>query len=58
MKAAIKRFIRDETGVEKVEYGIMLCLILIGAFTLARTLSVWVSTKLSILPASASAATP
>ena len=57
MQAAMKRFIRDETGLETVEYGVMLALIVIGVLFSIRTLIGLVS-QMYTVTASAIATAP
>ena len=47
MKAVIKRFVRDERGLETVEYAIILGLIVAATITLIITLGTWVQTQFS-----------
>jgi len=41
----VKRFIRDEQGLETVEYAIILGLIVVGTIGLVVTIGQWVKTK-------------
>ena len=42
---AVKRFVKDERGLETVEYAIILGLIVAATITLVVTLGTWVSAQ-------------
>jgi len=50
----VKRFVRDEQGLETVEYAIILGLIVVATITLISTLGTWVHDRffdvVSVLP--------
>ena len=45
MKAALRRFIKDERGLETVEYAIILGIIVAGTIGAVVTLGGWVATQ-------------
>ncbi len=45
----VKRFITDESGLETVEYAIILGLIVVGTIVLIGTLGVWVKDRFQIV---------
>jgi Flp pilus assembly pilin Flp len=47
----VKRFIKDEQGLETVEYAIILGLIVVGTIGLVSTIGTWVHTKFSAVSA-------
>jgi Flp pilus assembly pilin Flp len=49
MKNMLKRFVRDESGTETVEWAIMIGLIAVAAIALIVAVGAWVVTKFSQL---------
>ena len=47
MKAIVGRFIRDERGLETVEYAIILGLIVVGTIALVVAIGQWVHDQFS-----------
>ena len=49
MKAAVKRFLKDERGTETVEWAIMIGLIAVASIAIIYAIGQWVLTKFSTL---------
>jgi len=49
LKSCIKRFIKDESGLETVEYAIITGLIVAGTITAIAAIGVWVSGQFTAL---------
>ena len=49
MKAVLKRFIKDEQGLETVEYAIIAGLIVVGVIATVASIGTWVNTKFGAL---------
>ncbi len=51
MSALIQRFLREEKGLETVEYAIIAGLIVVGVIATVVSIGVWVSGKFTALQA-------
>jgi pilus assembly protein Flp/PilA len=49
MNDALKRFVRDESGLETVEYAIIAGLIVVGVIATVTSIGEWVATKFQAL---------
>ena len=49
MKALVKKFVKDERGLETVEYAIIAGLIVVGTIVTIASIGTWVSTKFNQL---------
>ena len=49
MKRLLKNFLKDEKGLETVEYAIIAGLIVVGTITLLASIGGWVNTKFTAL---------
>ena len=49
MKAILKRFLKDEKGLETVEYAIIAGLIVVGTLTMIGSIGDWVEKKFTDL---------
>ena len=55
MKRLLKKFLKDEKGLETVEYAIIAGLIVVGTIGLMASIGGWVNTKFAALDAGLSA---
>ena len=55
MKTLLKKFLKDEKGLETVEYAIIAGLIVVGTIGLMASIGGWVNTKFAALDAGLSA---
>ena len=49
MKALVKKFVKDERGLETVEYAIIAGLIVVGTIATVVSIGVWVQGKFEAL---------
>ena len=49
MKTLLKKFLKDEKGLETVEYAIIAGLIVVGTIGLITSIGGWVNTKFAAL---------
>lgn len=49
MKNLVKKFVKDERGLETVEYAIIAGLIVVGTIATILSIGTWVSTKFTAL---------
>ena len=49
MKALVKKFVKDERGLETVEYAIIAGLIVVGTIVTIASIGTWVSAKFTEL---------
>ena len=49
MKALVKKFVKDERGLETVEYAIIAGLIVVGTIALIGTIGTWVKGQFNSL---------
>ena len=58
MKALLKRFVKDEKGLETVEYAIIAGLIVVGTIVLIASIGDWVYDKFGLLDSGLASTTP
>lgn len=58
VKEIVKRFVKDERGLETVEYAIIAGLIVVGTIVTIASIGTWVSAKFTLLESGLSTAAP
>ena len=58
MKSMVRRFLREEDGLETVEYAIIAGLIVVGTITVIAGIGYWVNVRFTDLETGLQAASP